>query len=167
MLYKHFQIRNEKNLKGRDIIIGDLHGMYDLLMDEMENINFDRNADRLLDSWGVEGISPETRLYQSVGDNLLLRFRYRYYRQSRADFQRTTYPSADIWDDRATTSDPKLAAFDSHMLGLRIDVFTRFFGDTILDFAEDGSVYIAVDRQLSDISYGPGVIGSAGGALPF
>lgn len=47
MLYKHFQIRTKRNAHGRDIIIGDLHGMYDLLMDELGKINFNRKTDRL------------------------------------------------------------------------------------------------------------------------
>lgn len=36
-----------KNTKGRDFVIGDLHGRYDLLMRFMEHINFDRSADRM------------------------------------------------------------------------------------------------------------------------
>lgn len=35
------------NLLGRDFIIGDLHGCYDLLMAEMEKVNFNKTKDRL------------------------------------------------------------------------------------------------------------------------
>lgn len=36
-----------KNEKGRDFIVGDIHGMYDSLMTLLESVNFDKNIDRL------------------------------------------------------------------------------------------------------------------------
>jgi serine/threonine protein phosphatase 1 len=36
-----------KNEKGRDFIVGDIHGMYDALMKLLESVNFDKNIDRL------------------------------------------------------------------------------------------------------------------------
>jgi len=116
------------------------------------------------DSWGVDAVSPEARLYQSVGESLLLRLRYRYYRQKRADFHRDVYLRG--WQ-RSTTSDSKLAAIESHMIGLRVDVVMGFLSDTVLDFAREGSVWIAFDKQYTDISYGPAELGTVGGTLPF
>jgi serine/threonine protein phosphatase 1 len=43
MKTKHF----EMNTTGKDYFVGDLHGMYDLLMDHMASVNFDFGADRL------------------------------------------------------------------------------------------------------------------------
>jgi len=37
----------EKNEKGKDYIIGDLHGCYDLLIEKMYEIGFDKKIDRL------------------------------------------------------------------------------------------------------------------------
>jgi serine/threonine protein phosphatase 1 len=36
-----------KNEKGRDFVMGDLHGCFNLLMDKLSEINFDTNKDRL------------------------------------------------------------------------------------------------------------------------
>lgn len=36
-----------KNEKGRDFIVGDIHGMYNALMKLLESVNFDKNIDRL------------------------------------------------------------------------------------------------------------------------
>jgi serine/threonine protein phosphatase 1 len=40
---KHFK----KNTKGRDFIVGDIHGYYDDLMEAMDKVNFDRSVDRM------------------------------------------------------------------------------------------------------------------------
>lgn len=37
----------EKNTKGRDFVVGDLHGNYDLLVSEMEKVGFDKSKDRM------------------------------------------------------------------------------------------------------------------------
>ncbi|WP_067581567.1 metallophosphoesterase [Endozoicomonas ascidiicola] len=42
MRYQHF----EKNTRGRDFVIGDLHGMYDLLMEALAAVSFDPSKDR-------------------------------------------------------------------------------------------------------------------------
>lgn len=39
--------RFEKNTNGTDYVIGDLHGCYDLLMDKLKEISFDKSRDRL------------------------------------------------------------------------------------------------------------------------
>lgn len=115
------------------------------------------------DTWGIRAMAPEVRVYQSLGP-LLVRARYRYYRQSRADFQRDTYPGD--WSG-PNTADPKLAAFRGHMYGLRMDLFMGFLAGSFLDFAEGASIYMNLDRQRTGISFGDAVVGSAGGVLPF
>nr|MDT0252625.1 metallophosphoesterase [Endozoicomonas sp.] len=42
MFYRHFF----ENKNGRDFVIGDLHGMYDLLMQSLDAVSFDRSKDR-------------------------------------------------------------------------------------------------------------------------
>lgn len=37
----------EENVAGRDFAVGDIHGDYDLLMSELDKVNFDRSKDRL------------------------------------------------------------------------------------------------------------------------
>ena len=40
-------MRFQKNTKGRDFVVGDLHGNYDLLVKEMKVIDFDKSKDRM------------------------------------------------------------------------------------------------------------------------
>lgn len=42
-----FQVTHEQNNVGRDFVVGDIHGMYDMLMGELEDVAFDRKKDRL------------------------------------------------------------------------------------------------------------------------
>lgn len=67
------------------------------------------------DDWGVTGISLEPRWYQRVGDNLLMRFRYRYYDQTGSDYSGRFSAAEEFM-----TQDSDLAEFDSHTLGLRV-----------------------------------------------
>lgn len=118
-----------------------------------------------IDSWNVKAIAPELRLYKELGHLLLARLRYRFYRQGAADFFRESYPRT--WD-RPFTADPKLAAFDSHTVGLRLDLDTLFLNRTFLDFAADSTVYLSLDRVFSSIpSYGDQIVGSGGGLVRF
>jgi len=118
-----------------------------------------------VDNWGVLGVNPELRLYKEIGDLLLVRLRYRYYRQTAADFYRTTY--ARDWTG-PITSDPKLDRFGSHTLGFRVEVATKFFASTFLDFATEGMVYLQLDRVFTSIPrYGNQVTGTGGALLRF
>lgn len=42
-LFKHF----EKNAEGKDFVVGDLHGCFDLLEEELSKLNFNKETDRL------------------------------------------------------------------------------------------------------------------------
>lgn len=42
-LFKHF----EKNANGKDFVVGDLHGCFDLLEEELSKLNFNKETDRL------------------------------------------------------------------------------------------------------------------------
>lgn len=117
------------------------------------------------DSWQMWGLNPEVRFYKEFGDFLMVRLRYRFYRQKRPWFFRDVYPSD--WDD-PVTADPKLASFHSHMIGIRFDVETAFLADTVFDFAADSSLYLSVNSNLIEgHRYGSAVIGSAGGIWRF
>ncbi len=67
------------------------------------------------DDWGITGLSFEPRWYQQVGENLLMRFRYRYYDQSAADYF-GTFSVADTY----MTQDSDLGDFNSHTIGCRL-----------------------------------------------
>lgn len=42
-MIKHF----EKNTKGKDYVVGDIHGCFSLLESRLKEINFDEKVDRL------------------------------------------------------------------------------------------------------------------------
>ncbi|MFQ5589444.1 MAG: DUF3570 domain-containing protein [Nitrospiria bacterium] len=67
------------------------------------------------DDWGVRAQAAELKLYQYLGDPLILRLRYRHYEQSKADFfdpnRSTTTP--------IMSADPKLRDFDMRLYGLK------------------------------------------------
>ena len=116
------------------------------------------------DTWDMLAINPEVRFYKEFGDFVMARLRYRYYAQNDAGFFQDVY-AAD-WPG-AMTADPKLRAFQAHLLGLRVDVDTPFLDGSFLDFASDSSIYLSVDRNFTGISYGAALVGTAGGVLRF
>lgn len=116
------------------------------------------------DTWDMWALNPELRVYKEFGDLLMVRVRYRYYRQHRAWFYRDAYPAG--WDE-PFTADPKLAGFDAHMVGLRFDLDTPFLTDSFLDFAKNSSIFLSLNYNFTGIRYGNAVNGTAGGILRF
>jgi hypothetical protein len=73
------------------------------------------------DDWGVQAGTFDVRLNQYVGEHLIVRYRYRYHRQTAAYFHRDLYESAtgiDGW----MTADYKLNDFDSNLFGIKMTV---------------------------------------------
>lgn len=70
------------------------------------------------DDWGVDAIAAEPKLYQYLTDWLILRLRYRYYRQTAADFFREVYTQREA----LMSADPKLRGFTSHLYGVKLAV---------------------------------------------
>lgn len=68
------------------------------------------------DDWGVNAYSTEVKLYQSLFNPLILRLRYRYYRQTAADFFREVYTQRES----LMSADPKLRAFESRLYGAKL-----------------------------------------------
>lgn len=55
-LVKHF----EQNLIGRDFVCGDIHGMYDMFMDKLKEIDFDAEKDRIFSCGDVVDRGPNS-----------------------------------------------------------------------------------------------------------
>jgi opacity protein-like surface antigen len=121
-----------------------------------------------LDSWRVGAITPEVRVYQQLSAAWLLRLRYRFYDQTRADFAlksgETRYP---VGYTGALTSDPKLSAFSSQQLGIKFELALAGLGGTFLDFARLGVLDLSFDYQWCTSSFGNNVIATVGAQLPF
>ncbi|MET0389416.1 MAG: DUF3570 domain-containing protein [Polyangiales bacterium] len=120
------------------------------------------------DDWSIDAITPELRVFQSLGPDLVLRLRFRYYAQTRAFFAlpvgQDRYP--ELYDG-PLTRDPKLSNFNSQQLGFRLSMSLRLFGGTFLDFLSRGVVDVAFDRQWCSSLFGNNITGTLGGRLPF
>jgi hypothetical protein len=121
-----------------------------------------------LDSWQVAAMSPEVRVYQQLSPAWVLRLRYRFYDQTRADFAlqpgETRYM---VGYTGATTSDPKLSAFLSNQIGIRFEVALAALSGTFVDFARTAVLDLSFDYQWCTSTFGNNVIATAGGRLPF
>lgn len=119
------------------------------------------------DSWDVSAIGPELRVYQQLGENWLLRPRYRFYAQTKAYFALSGVAKYPAGYEKPTTNDPKLTGFRTHTLGLSVEYHLSLLAGTVLDFAKDTWLDLAFDRYWSNSSFGNGIIATAGGRLTF
>lgn len=71
------------------------------------------------DDWGLTSHTLGSSVSQYVGDDVIVRYRYRFYRQTAADFHRTEYLEPGGVDGMRT-GDYRLGAFDAHLFGTRI-----------------------------------------------
>lgn len=117
-----------------------------------------------LDSWDIAALTPEARIYQEIGELVMVRLRYRYYTQTRAYFQQ---PGGYSPDDPYVTSDPKMTEFDSHLVGTMLLLHLDFLERSALDFAWRATLEFLFEYNFSSSSYGDGVIASAALRLPF
>lgn len=79
------------------------------------------------DDWGVWGHTPEARVVQAMGD-VDLHLRYRLHHQSRADFYRPSYPTADPAREPYLTDDVKLSKLTTQTIGLKADLPLSLLG---------------------------------------
>jgi hypothetical protein len=94
----------------------------------------------------------------------VLRVRYRYYNQLRSFFWRPVDQFS--FEDPFLTADPKMAAFQSHLLGVHARVSLGFLGGSPLGFLEDGSVVLNFDYLWQGSRFGDGVIAQVGLDVP-
>ncbi|MCA9582284.1 MAG: DUF3570 domain-containing protein, partial [Myxococcales bacterium] len=116
-----------------------------------------------VDSWDILAITPEARVYQEIEGALLLRLSYRYYAQSKAFFQQSTYAPTDPF----YTADPKMTAFDAHQVGARAEIPLVFLGKSALDFAAGASLDFSFEFLWRDNAFGNAVIAQSGIVAPF
>ena len=73
------------------------------------------------DDWGIDSHEMGAKLHQHVGEWVDVRYRYRYYRQTAADFYRAEYETADGIDGYRT-GDYRMRDMTSHLFGSRLDL---------------------------------------------
>jgi hypothetical protein len=74
-----------------------------------------------VDSWGMVAHSPELRVIQEIRNGFEVHLRWRYHHQSRADFFKDVYDSGDPAVEPFLTDDVKLSAYDTHVIGVKLD----------------------------------------------
>jgi hypothetical protein len=119
------------------------------------------------DSWGIQALTPEPRVYQQIGNNLVLRARYRFYTQTRADFApedgQTAYP-VDYMGP--LTNDPKMVRFHSHQVGLRLTYQLAFLTGWLRGL-RDVAMDVNLDRGWTTSSFDNYWVGSIGARVAF
>jgi hypothetical protein len=71
------------------------------------------------DDWGILSHTAGLRFYQNLSKRLLVRYRYRYYTQSQANFWRKDYSLLQR-QPKFFTDDYKLEPFNSHLFGFHL-----------------------------------------------
>lgn len=84
------------------------------------------------DDWKITAHTPELRIVQQVGSDADASFRYRYYRQTAAFFAAShyggRYPDPTMASVPYYTDDPKMTAFDGHLMEAKLGMLGRTFG---------------------------------------
>lgn len=68
------------------------------------------------DDWGILSHTVGLKFHQTLSKRLMIRYRYRFYTQTAADFYRRNYPVLTAF----YTEDYKLEPFNSHLFGFMI-----------------------------------------------
>lgn len=125
------------------------------------------------DSWNLNAITPELRVYQQLGRDFNVRLRARYYLQGKADFAQTAASIGKYTKGYVGpyTSDPKLTEFDSLQVGIRISMVMTAFERTFMSWASRGVLDLSFDHAWTTVastSFGnKNLFLILGGRLPF
>jgi hypothetical protein len=117
------------------------------------------------DDWGLMAHTPEIRLIQDIRSGLDIHIRYRYHRQTGADFYQPVYDSSDPSIEPFLTDDIKLSSFDGHTYGLAVE-------STLAHLGASGALALiraklSLDYAVQNNRFGNAVIGQFGIAMPF
>jgi hypothetical protein len=82
------------------------------------------------DDWDIHAHTPELRIVQEVGSTVDASVRYRYYKQDAAFFYEKPYPDQSVQMSQYLTDDPKMTAFDGHLMEAKLGMLGETFGLT-------------------------------------
>ena len=119
------------------------------------------------DDWGIGALTPEARIYQGLGNGVMLRVRYRYYNQLHAFFAPPIGGYTSTLDSPYVTTDQKMMAFENHLVGLHALVQLSFLSQSPLSFLDQGHFILSFDYYLQGSRFGNAVIAQAGVEVPF
>lgn len=110
------------------------------------------------DDWGVGSHEVGAKLHQHVGSWVDVRYRYRWYEQSAADFYRPEYESAEgIGGFR--TGDYRLRDVSSHLFGTRLDLDLGVFAPRS-EWLSRMQIGLGYERYFNDTNFSANVFES-------
>ncbi len=79
------------------------------------------------DDWNIHAHTPELRIIQQVGADADATVAYRYYTQTAAFFYEKRYPDPAVMAVPYLTDDPKMSAFDGHIMEAKLGILGEAF----------------------------------------
>ncbi len=102
------------------------------------------------DDWGIVSNTIGVKLHQQISPRLLIRYRYRFYTQTGADFYRRNYSLVTTPD--FFSEDYKLEPFYSHLFGFMISYGLEPLADT-LPFLEHTTLEVKYERFFTSNAF--------------
>ncbi len=103
-----------------------------------------------LDDWDIESHTAGFQYHQYLSKNALVRYRYRYYAQTMANFYKPLYPLFEEY----ITSDYKLEAFTSNLFGVKLEYKLKdLVKDGYLTFLSPSTFIIKYERYFTNKKY--------------
>jgi len=100
------------------------------------------------DDWGVESKTVGIKFYQYLSQAVIVRYRYRYYTQTGADFYLSSYPLQGV--PAFYTADYKLQPFDAHLFGVLLECDLNSLGrKSRIGLLESSTLDVKYERYFS------------------
>lgn len=116
------------------------------------------------DDWGIIAHTPEVRIVQEIR-GWFLHGRFRYHRQTAADFYEEVYDSNDPMVEPFLTDDEKLSAFETYTVGVKIETTLAHFG--IKGELADVRTDFVLEHVTQHNDYGNAIVASMAVSVPF
>ncbi len=98
------------------------------------------------DDWDIRSHTLSAAYYQHMSDKVLIRYKYRYYNQSAANFYQPIYSASRSY----MTSDYKLQSFNAHTFGIRLEYKLQdLLEDGLLAFMANSTFEAKYERYFS------------------
>jgi hypothetical protein len=108
------------------------------------------------DDWGVQSKTIGVKFYQYLSPSVLVRYRYRYYTQTGADFYSASYPLQGV--PEYYTADYKLQPFVSHLFGVMLECDLSALGKkSSIGLFENSTLDVKYERYFSSNDFSANV----------
>ena len=117
------------------------------------------------DDWGIVGHTPELRVIQELMRDLDVHLRYRFYKQSQAEFYKEIYNTADPEMEPFLTADQKLSNQRTQIFGVKADGALSVLG--ITGRFENARLSALFEYTTQTTSFGNAIAGQVAFSVPF